>query len=234
MINSIVRKKEYKDKVWSNDYFVIKHLKDFLDAKLKQFIKKGSIVGDIGCGEQPLRKLIESLGGTYMGIDVNQNLSNTVQVISDIASLPLSDNYFDVIICTEVLEHVSDTYRAVKEIGRVLKRGGKVIITTPFSYQLHEEPLDFVRLTPYQITKCSEGLLKVSELNIAGNEIEVIATVWGNMWFRIVGTDGPIKKAFLAAMCLPVNILTIIASAAFRKVLPRKDYLSALVVLTKD
>lgn len=234
MTGSIVRKKKYKDKIWSNDYFVVKHLKIFLDKKLKQFVRKGLIVGDIGCGEQPLRELVESLGGTYIGIDVNQNSSNTVQIISNITSLPLSDNYLDVIICTEVLEHVSDTYRAAKEIGRVLKHGGKAVITTPFSYQLHEEPFDFVRLTPYQITKCSKGLLKVLELNIAGNEIEVIATVWGNMWFQILGTDGPIKKAFLAAMCLPVNILTIIASAAFRKVLPRKDYLSALVVLTKD
>src|SRR6266508_1350835 len=100
--------------------------------------------------------------------------------------MPLVEQAFDVLFCTEVLEHVSDTYTAIQELARLVKPGGAIIITTPFAYPLHEEPYDFVRLTPYQISECAvRNGLEVKELKTSGNEVEVLATVWSNMWFRM-------------------------------------------------
>ena len=50
----------------------------------------------------------------------------------DITGLPLEDNRFDLIICFHVLEHIPEDKKAMKELFRILKPGGKVLIQTPF------------------------------------------------------------------------------------------------------
>ena len=56
--------------------------------------------------------------------------SDTVKV--DITAIQYSNNYFDIIICNHVLEHVLEYEKAIKEIFRVLKKGGIAIVQTPF------------------------------------------------------------------------------------------------------
>ena len=51
----------------------------------------------------------------------------------DITSLPLSENYFDLIICYHVLEHVADDKKAMRELFRVLKKGGITLLQVPYS-----------------------------------------------------------------------------------------------------
>jgi len=62
---------------------------------------------------------------------------------SDITAIPVPDASFDVILCTEVLEHVPEPIRAVQEIARILKRGGKLLLTAPLGSFLHQEPYHF-------------------------------------------------------------------------------------------
>lgn len=51
----------------------------------------------------------------------------------DITQLPFAENYFDLIICYHVLEHVTDDRKAMQELCRVLKRGGVALLQVPFS-----------------------------------------------------------------------------------------------------
>lgn len=192
-------------------------------------------MADIGCGEQPLRALVTELGGRYTGIDVQQNDQNSVDVIADITGVPLPSASFDVILCTEVLEHVSDTRAAFAEITRLCKAGGVVIVTTPFSYPLHEEPHDFVRLTPHQIRRCASlNNLEVKHLSTAGNELEVAATVWCNLWSRRRSKRRSIARtAWNVLMRSPVNALVYALSLLVGSRLPRKYYLSTLCVMMK-
>jgi len=230
-----VRRKTYQTDPFQNDYFIVNHVRRFLYRNLLEHVTKGILVADIGCGEQPLREEVESLGGTYIGIDITQNLQKTVQLIGKITNIPLVDRTFDVLFCTEVLEHVSDTYTAFQELARLVKPGGAIIITTPFAYPLHEEPYDFMRLTPYQISECAvRSGLEIKELNTSGNEVEVLATVWSNMWFRMAPSRNNFaRKIWNRLMCISVNLLAMAGNSILKPILPKKYYLSVLCVLTK-
>jgi SAM-dependent methyltransferase len=193
------------------------------------------VVGDIGCGEQPLRQQIESHGARYLGIDISQNRQGTVDVLAPITSVPLADSSFGVILCTEVLEHVPDTHQAFSELSRLCQPGGIIILTTPFAYPLHEEPHDYVRLTPHQITQCAErNGLGIIELTTAGDELQVLATVWCNLWSRSAAPSrSRIRSVWNTLMRLPVNLLVAGMSPVLHSVLPRKYFLSTLCILRK-
>lgn len=229
------RWRTYDAKWYHGDYFIINHLRRFLENQLDQCVVSGCRVCDIGCGEQPLRAHIEALGGIYTGVDIAQNSSGTVDVIASITNIPLPNSCFDVILCTEVLEHVSDTFAAFHELARLVKGGGKIILTVPFAYPLHEEPYDFVRLTPYQISECAaRHHLEIKELRVSGNEIEVLATVWSNMWYRMaLGQRSFMRRIWNRLMCVSVNLMAMVANLIMEPILPQKYYLSVLGVLTK-
>jgi len=70
-----------------------------------------------------------------------------VDVVSDGQKLSFKDNSFDAVVCHQVLEHVPNADMAISEMYRVLKPGGKVIITVPFFFPFHASPYDFRRWT---------------------------------------------------------------------------------------
>lgn len=68
---------------------------------------------------------------------------NQVDIISDIVDIPEPDASFDVVLCTEVLEHLPDPVRALDEMARLLKPGGMMIVTAPFWSLTHQAPFHF-------------------------------------------------------------------------------------------
>ena len=217
------------------DFFVLRHLTRFLEATLRDRVRPGMRVADIGCGEQPFRELISGLGGLYTSMDAQQNRQGSVDLLADITRVPLPDGSFDLILCTEVLEHVPNTHAAFAELTRLCRPDGAIIITTPFAYPLHEEPYDFMRLTPHLISECARSnRLSIERLSTAGNELEVGATVWCSLWSRSGGPlRGNMRAAWNVAMRVPVNGLVYVLSLLVGSLLPRKYFLSTLCVLVK-
>jgi SAM-dependent methyltransferase len=113
-------------------------------------IKAGSCVLDVGAGSCPYRKFF--LGCDYKAHDFsrlppNQLLGGkgygTIDYESDILSIPVPDAHFDVVLCTEVLEHVPEPIRAVNEFARILKPGGRLILTAPLGSGIHQKPFHY-------------------------------------------------------------------------------------------
>lgn len=98
---------------------------------------------DLGCGDSPLLEAFPN----RVGVDVVRG--DGVQVIADAHALPFASHAFEQLVCSEVLEHLADPSRAASEMARVLKKGGKLALSTPFVYPLHEAPYDFQRFTAY-------------------------------------------------------------------------------------
>lgn len=232
--NNITRRKNYNANIIKPTFFAVKHLKKFIYDSITTYVSAGKSVLDIGCGEQPMRGLIEKYGGAYIGLDISQNQQGSVAVIASINKAPFHNSSFDLILCTEVLEHVSDTYSTFSELSRLLRPGGIIILTSPFAFSLHEEPYDYIRVTPYQVTECAKNSnLEIVELKISGNELEVMATVWDIMWSSI-GKNKLWGKILKVIMRLPVNLIVLLLSLLLNSVLPKKYYLHTLCILIKN
>ena len=127
---------------------------NWIRDKLKK-IEKNSKILDAGAGECKYKKYCSHLVyesqdfcqytgvGDGVGLQTkNWNTSN-IDIISDITSIPVGDLSYDVVLCTEVLEHVPHPENAIKEFSRILKVGGELILTAPFCSQTHFAPYHY-------------------------------------------------------------------------------------------
>ena len=104
---------------------------------------------DLGCGDMPFRKLIEPRVTAYDSLDYFPR-SKSITYVADIQAMStIEDNTYDTAICLEVLEHVPDPFRAGREIHRIVRPGGILILSVPHLNRLHEEPHDYYRFTHY-------------------------------------------------------------------------------------
>lgn len=98
--------------------------------------RTGSLLLDVGCGAGVLAPLVAHLGHRHLGIDVvagsvAQARAHGIEpVIGDAARLPFADERLDVVVAGEVLEHVPDPHRVLRECIRVLRPGGTLVLDT--------------------------------------------------------------------------------------------------------
>jgi SAM-dependent methyltransferase len=113
-------------------------------------LPNGAAVLDAGSGTAPYRELFAHC--SYSTTDWENSIydeSRQADYIGSLESLPVPDGAFDVVVLTEVLEHVEEPVAALTELRRVLRSGGRLWMTTPMVWQLHEEPYDFYRYTSH-------------------------------------------------------------------------------------
>ncbi len=124
-------------------------------------------VGGGGSFVEPLLKEDDNL----VTLDIDEKFAAPGVVIGDICNCPqLPDESFDIVCCTAVLEHVFEPWDAIKEMTRILKTGGYLYVTSPFSWRFHPCPIDFYRFTPqaleYLVSKYAKNRTLLSGFNI--------------------------------------------------------------------
>ena len=107
-------------------------------AALLANIGDGQRALNIGSGESDLHSGVTNL-------DVNP--SNQTDCVGDALSLPFEASTFHLVLSQETMEHVSDPFRAVREMGRVLKTDGALYLQVPFVLGYHPDPEDYWRFT---------------------------------------------------------------------------------------
>jgi SAM-dependent methyltransferase len=101
---------------------------------------------DVGAKQAPYRQYFS--GCRFETVDVRPEVKpDFVADVHKLASVVPVDS-FDLVICTEVLEHVENPRQAVEEIRRILKPNGTLLATTPFIVPYHPDPTDYWRMTP--------------------------------------------------------------------------------------
>jgi SAM-dependent methyltransferase len=143
------------------NFFFLKISKLISRKKLYSFIKeeisKELLLSDkklnilnVGSGGDIQKFLQKFKGINLLNIDIDQ--LRKPDIVCDITDINLSNkiNFEPDIVCIfEVLEHVKEPHNAVRNIYKILKKGGKCICSTPFIFHIHDEPNDYFRFTIY-------------------------------------------------------------------------------------
>lgn len=107
---------------------------------------------DLGCGDLRYKVITEDFGWWRVFADFHARTSG-VSVECDAHRLPFKSGVFDVVLFTEVLEHLSYPERALAEIARIMRPGGSLILTVPFLWGTHEAPHDYFRFTEFGLAR---------------------------------------------------------------------------------
>jgi SAM-dependent methyltransferase len=111
---------------------------------------------DVGCGVKPYYPYFATVASAYVGVDVVPNPA--AELLGPVEALPVEEASFDVVLCTQVLEHCDEPAQAVRELRRVTAPGGRVLCSTHGVQVYHPSPVDYWRWT-------HEGLRRVFEQN---------------------------------------------------------------------
>jgi len=209
--NNFFRPRWYS--VFFNPYFIGRST---LYQQIKKFANKVSVeakILDVGCGNRPYRSIFKS--PFYEGIDIegggHVDKEKIVDKFFDGINIPYPDQQFDIIICTQVLEHTLDPKKLVKEMNRVLKTQGKVFITVPFVCNEHEIPYDFRRFTRYGLEQLlTENNFKITNLIPTTGISGVIGQMSSAFIFESLTFRSPMIKTILAVLILgPIQIISL-------------------------
>lgn len=116
----------------------------------------GSRVLDVGAGSCPYRAAFSRCNyktQDYAPLRPDQLRDSgygQIDYVCDATAIPVADGSFDAVLCTEMLEHVPEPARVVRELARVLRPGGRLMLTAPLGSGIHQEPYHFYGgYTPY-------------------------------------------------------------------------------------
>lgn len=146
---------------------------DLLARELTQEIPqsaRGDLL-DLGCGKAPLygfyKRFVDSV--TCADWDQSYHGNEFLDVACDLTKeLPFASGSFDTVLMTDVLEHIPTPSHLIGEIYRILRPNGRLLMSTPFMYHLHEEPYDYYRYTEHSLRFLAEqagyNVLKISSI----------------------------------------------------------------------
>jgi len=107
----------------------------------------GARLLDAAAGSAPYRELFAHCDYVTTDWERSPHAAAGADVLGSLAALPLDDETFDAVLCTQALEHVAEPLAVLGELRRVLRPGGRLFLTAPLAWELHEEPHDYYRYT---------------------------------------------------------------------------------------
>jgi SAM-dependent methyltransferase len=142
----------------SSTWVVRSALAGWLRAQAVELAQRPPVrILDVGCGVKPYYPFFAAVASEYVGVDVVENPA--ADLLGSVEALPVEDASFDVVLCTQVLEHCDDPARAVRELRRVTAPGGRVLASTHGVQVYHPSPVDYWRWT-------HEGLRRLFEQSL--------------------------------------------------------------------
>jgi SAM-dependent methyltransferase len=204
----------------------IKRIVDPVTASIDTFVESsfselepGHLVLDAGAGECRFRDKLKG-DPQYIAVDATWGEEqwdySRIDVISHLENLPFASCMFDSVICTQVLEHVSEPKLVLYELSRILKEGGMICLTAPQGWGVHQPPHDYFRFTNYGLSYLlqNSGFEEITITPSCGyfgylaNRLTVIPKIlfWQlrNKWMRIVLFPLEIVSYLLFVVLFPV------------------------------
>lgn len=178
------------------------HMQKIIGHSYERIIRQHAtgVLADIGCGDVPFYFMYRDLVWDNICIDWKQDdrvsfLDHVIDLNND--RIPLEAASVDTVLCTDVLEHIRTPEELFSEMCRVLKPGGKLILTVPFMYWVHAAPHDHHRYTKHKLEDfCIKNNLEVFSIEEWGGLPEILYDlVWKGYYYYNL----PLKRYVLFA-----------------------------------
>jgi SAM-dependent methyltransferase len=165
---------------------------------------------DVGCGERPYESLIRA--SEYVGLEIDTPESRArrkADAFYDGGRFPFEDGSFDAVICNEVLEHVFEPDAFVREIGRVLKKGGRLLLTVPFVWDEHEQPRDYGRYSSFGLAALLQRHgFKILRQRKTASDVKALFQLLNGYIYKITLTRSPYANLFITLLLMaPFNLI---------------------------
>lgn len=175
------------------DYFVLKALTGDVEGLLAKACSSSKdmtpVALDVGCDRSPYREPLAKLGWDVETLDIAP--APGVDHVGTAEQTDLGDGSFDLVLCTQVIEHTLDPYAAMRELFRVVRPGGYLLWTVPHIWFYHPHPTDNWRFTPEGVVRISKVAgFEVVELLGQGGPVASLLQVFNFCVFGVLGRYG--------------------------------------------
>lgn len=165
---------------------------------------------DVGCGQKPYAYLFDV--DDYVGLELdtpNNRAYKRADQYYDGTRIPFSDASFNCVLCNQVLEHVFEPKHFLSEMRRVLKPGGRLLLTVPFVWDEHEQPWDYARYTSFGLRHLLEGAgFRLLEQRKVNSDIRAIFQLIIVYLYKVTWTRHPwLNLGICATLMAPFTIL---------------------------
>lgn len=161
-------KDRIKPKIYNSRYIHLKLLRDAISNSFKKYQKNTQelTIVDLGCGEKPYREVFSNGLTKYIGVDIPGNKNADYEIDLETGKSKLEDNFADIVISIQVLEHVQHVQKYLKECKRILKPNGNLMLSTHGYWIFHPDPGDYWRWTVQGLTdELTRAGFKVIKIN---------------------------------------------------------------------
>ena len=205
-----------------------------LKSSVRKFsVELSGVCLDVGCGSMPYKQFFNQCQ-SYVGLEYESDIAKksfSPDFFYDGVTFPFESDSFDSLVSFEVMEHVDDIEVFFSEIVRVLKPGGKIIVSVPFCWVEHEKPNDYRRFTKIGLEKYLEK--KGFEIEYSRKTTGALYTTLVNFVIILRSKLRNIFSYFADILLLPLTLVLHIIGFIEWFLEPDDDSYTSSVVLAK-
>ena len=183
--------------VEGGSYLIASLVGEFYSRAVPEWVR--GTLADVGCGSAPLYGLYQTYADAIFWLDwpasVHANAALDAECDLNVG-LPVRDHAFDVVILSDVLEHIRQPTVVWNELIRTLAPGGVLLGNAPFMYWIHEAPHDYCRYTEFALRAAiADAGGEIVSIEAIGGSLDVLADFVGKHLglFPLIGQ--PIARA---------------------------------------
>lgn len=165
---------------------------------------------DVGCGRKPYRHLVPA--ARYVGLDLDTpelRALGAADIFYEGGAIPVAAESFDGVLCSQVLEHIFAPAEFLGEINRVLRPGGRLLLTTPFAWDEHSQPFDFGRYSSFGLCHVLEaaGYEVVAQRKTCADGRALVQLTSAYLYKRVHGRNRALNIFSQLVLIAPVNVI---------------------------